>query len=505
LDADVNWITEPELLFGMGQKTEDPRDGLTLFGPLDADKAGGIRPGVVGTRNGINRFVRWSLDIQRPILGIEKNRIARPPFPGFQAAFGIPWQNKPVLTKEVNPDELAQVLHLEEGHIRVFRAVEIYVRAMETVLKEEEVAPNIWFIIIPDEVKQLCRPKSRVDSESRLPARAKPQAKHLQQMKQMHTLFKDHESDMEPYYFEVNFHNQLKARLLKHKVPTQIVLESTIAFRDFVRDNGSYVRDLTEMESAIAWNLSTASFYKAGWRPWKIAAIRDGVCYVGLVFKKDDTSFDERSACCAAQMFLDSGDGIVFKGNLGPWYDQRTKQYHLSRHAAYDLIKQAVSSYRDRTGGDPRELFIHGRTFFSDEEWRGFEDAVNHSTNIVGIRIVRSDELRLYRIGRNPVLRGLTHTISERLGYLWTSGFIPRIRTYAGREVPRPLQINICRGSANLDTVFRDIMALTKLNYNTCMYADGLPVTLRFADSVGEILTAGPIGTVAPLPFKYYI
>jgi len=30
-------------------------------------------------------------------------------------------------------------------------------------------------------------------------------------------------------------------------------------------------------------------------------------------------------------------------------------------------------------------------------------------------------------------------------------------------------------------------------------------VTLRFADLVGEFLTAGPITPHAPLPFKFYI
>jgi hypothetical protein len=30
-------------------------------------------------------------------------------------------------------------------------------------------------------------------------------------------------------------------------------------------------------------------------------------------------------------------------------------------------------------------------------------------------------------------------------------------------------------------------------------------VTLRFADSIGEILTAGPIPDETPLPFRHYI
>lgn len=51
----------------------------------------------------------------------------------------------------------------------------------------------------------------------------------------------------------------------------------------------------------------------------------------------------------------------------------------------------------------------------------------------------------------------------------------------------------------------KDISALTKLNYNACIYADGVPVTLRFADKIGEILTASTDIKVPPIAFKYYI
>ncbi len=71
--------------------------------------------------------------------------------------------------------------------------------------------------------------------------------------------------------------------------------------------------------------------------------------------------------------------------------------------------------------------------------------------------------------------------------------------------MPKPLLINIRRGEVSMRTVLQDILALTKLNYNTCMLADGQPVTLKFADAVGEILTAGPLTEIPPLPFKHYI
>ncbi|UAC04631.1 hypothetical protein KVP06_02785 [Geobacter sulfurreducens] len=54
-------------------------------------------------------------------------------------------------------------------------------------------------------------------------------------------------------------------------------------------------------------------------------------------------------------------------------------------------------------------------------------------------------------------------------------------------------------------TVCQDILSLTKLNYNACIFGDGLPVTLRFANSIGEVLTAGKNIRAEVLTFKHYI
>ena len=114
--------------------------------------------------------------------------------------------------------------------------------------------------------------------------------------------------------------------------------------------------------------------------------------------------------------------------------------------------------------------------------------------------------MKLYRHGTMNIARGLGWVKSPWMAYLWTKGFVPRLQTYAGREVPNPLSIEVCRGEADIKQVMADVLALTKLNYNACIYGDGVPVTLRFADAVGEILTAAPRkGELPPLPFRYYI
>jgi hypothetical protein len=113
--------------------------------------------------------------------------------------------------------------------------------------------------------------------------------------------------------------------------------------------------------------------------------------------------------------------------------------------------------------------------------------------------------MKLFASGRIPLLRGSYYKLGQRRALLWTTGYIAPLATYPGREVPNPLLIEINRGDADIDRVLADIMGLTKVNFNACLFADGLPVTLRFADAVGEILTAAPISDDAPLPFRHCI
>ena len=208
-------------------------------------------------------------------------------------------------------------------------------------------------------------------------------------------------------------------------------------------------------------------------------------------------------------MFLQDSDGLVFKGAMGPWYSPETGQYHLSRSEAKKLIEAVLKTYSEEHRDPPRELFIHGRTRFNDEEWAGFCDAIDLSiTKLVGVRITLSNEYKLYTSGENAVCRGTTLRIGQRLGLLWTTGFIEKLGTYPGRETPNPLRVEIVNDTKNdttIETVVSDIMMLTKMNFNSCVYADGIPVTMRFADAIGDVLMTAKDTKVPPLPFRYYI
>jgi hypothetical protein len=48
-------------------------------------------------------------------------------------------------------------------------------------------------------------------------------------------------------------------------------------------------------------------------------------------------------------------------------------------------------------------------------------------------------------------------------------------------------------------------LGLTKINYNACNYNDGLPVTIRFANKVGDVLTMGSARDAEKQPLKIYV
>jgi len=506
------YIDEPALLFNFDQPMLDPRDGLSLFGPLDKAKPEGIRWAVIGPKESIGRMKRWVGKVQRPVISGD-NLTARPPFPGFEAAFNTLWSPNPVLVREVPEDELREYAYGSDKYQRVYRTVYMYSNGIKSALRTEDVTPDVWCVVIPEYIYRNCRPKSIIPPDLRVypnAAMSMETARKRYEEPSLPLLPEDSELNKlaEQYLYEVDFHNQLKARLLHSLAPTQVIRETTIAHREFTNAFGRPTRNLDDLESTIAWNISTAIFYKAGGRPWKLGAAREGVCYIGLVFKRDERDRDPKTACCGAQMFLDSGDGVVFKGAVGPWYRGKRGEFHLDRSSAKEVVRMCIDEYSRRNDGMlPRELFIHGQVAFDDEEWAGFQEGMEEDAKVIGVRIRLVSGFKLYRTKTHPVLRGIGCIIDERKGFLWTKGMIPRLRTYPGREVPKPVLVDVCRGEADIHTVMADILALTKLNYNTCIYADGLPVTLRFANAVGEILTAGPARKldVPPLPFKYYI
>jgi hypothetical protein len=500
--TEIKIVDEPKLEFGYKQKLEDPRNGLFLFGPLvDHRKPAQIRAGVVGTQQGVSIFRSWLQRVNSYIPAPKQGVAHQFAFPGFEAAFRTSWPSNPVVELAISATDIGNSIRQSDRHKAIYDTVTLFERAIRTQLRNDDLQVDVWFVVIPDEVWRLGRPLSRLDKSEAIYSTRSLGSRVARRLFREPSLFAEEMEAAEIYRYELNFHHQLKARLIRSRAVVQVVRESTLMVVD-VDDPG---RRRLQDAATVAWNLCTTAYFKSGGRPWKLANVRDGVCYVGIVFKINTVDPTRGNACCGAQMFLDSGDGLVFKGAVGPWYSNETREFHLPREEARSLMTHLLRSYYEEHKREPIELFIHGRTRFNDAEWSGFREAVPPHINLVGVRITRSQDMKLFGPERIPLLRGSSYKLNSYRALLWTSGYIPSLDTYPGRETPNPLLIEIARGEAELDTVINDVMGLTKVNFNACLYSDGLPVTLRFADAVGEILTAAPVPEGAPLPFRHYI
>jgi hypothetical protein len=490
-------FNEPELEFRYGQRVRDPHDGLALFGPFDADlpsHPGSLTYIVLGTDEGISKFNIWAKAMNRPALEAPRgNQRLWPPFPGFEATFCSKWPREPVWSFSIDRDKLLNASRYQEAHERAFKVVGYYLEGLQRAsIRDEKI--GVAICIVPDEIWRNCRPESRiVNPVGQVISSSRVRARKAGQLE----LFDDF--NQEQYWLSTDFRRQLKARSMRHEIPLQIIRESTLRLSN---QNPLGQRGLTPLSDRM-WNIGTTIYYKCGGKPWRLVTARDGVCYIGIAFRRAN----HNTACCAAQMFLDTGDGVVFLGKYGPWYSPRKKQFHLSKSAARDLLKGVLDTYQQLEGKELTEIFLHSRSTISDEEFSGYQEACPSNVKLVGVRVRlnRRNSPRLYRTGNMPVLRGTFWKLDDQSGFLWGSGFKPRIATYDGWEVPLPLRIDVQHGDATVERVAQDILGLTKLNYNACRLGDAEPVTIGFSDAVGEILVTNPTVSDRKPNFKYYI
>jgi hypothetical protein len=500
--ASVEVLPEPALEFRHAQRALDPRDGLSLFGPFDTEAPGrptSISYGLIGTEAGIRSFLVFSPILASPVADNAEttNLQLWPPYPGFDSALHADWPAKPTRTHTLDDHALEEAAQKGDAHQRAFQVVTRFLDGIEDFRRSAEERIDLAICVVPEYVWRNCRPLSHVIAPVGSPLPLKERKRRASGQLDLSRSY-----EPEPYRYSVDFRRQLKARSMYALIPIQLIRESTLRIGEPTDENR---RTLTPL-SDRAWNVASAAYYKAGGKPWRLSTARDGVCYVGLVYHRTPREMGDRTACCAAQMFLDTGDGVVLRGEFGKWYSPDTHEMHLSKDAARDLMSKVLREYEGLPGKVPlREVFLHYRSSITDLEFEGFKAACPSDVRVTGVHIRPERRVRLFRQGTRPVIRGTFWETSARSGYLWSSGFKDRLGTYDGWETPVPQRLVIEFGDAKLRQVATDIFGLTKLNYNSCRFGDSRPVTIGFSESVGEILVSNPTVKMASSKFRYYM
>ncbi len=163
----LEYLEELQLVFEGNQKAEDPRDGLVLFGPYEKLEPFKVIAGVIGRNEGIERYSSFVQELSSPIFSKKKiygkvkdDYIQRPNFPGFEAVFGVKWPHEPQVQVKISQKEIDSNLTNTKKSKRTSDIVDVYLSKLFQYKEEEDVTPNIWFIIVPKSVFLKCRPNS---------------------------------------------------------------------------------------------------------------------------------------------------------------------------------------------------------------------------------------------------------------------------------------------------------------------------------------------------------
>jgi hypothetical protein len=74
------------------------------------------------------------------------------------------------------------------------------------------------------------------------------------------------------------------------------------------------------------------------------------------------------------------------------------------------------------------------------------------------------------------------------LGLVFSSGFVPFLRGYAGNRIPHPVEVTENWGSMDFQQVARDLLRLTKLDLNSPEFCTDLPITLAKCQEIKDVL-----------------
>ncbi|MEU1721847.1 hypothetical protein [Nonomuraea sp. NPDC005692] len=458
-------FAEPLLLFGDDGLHIDPKAGIARYGPRSWKVSGRhparLRVGLIGTPQLIESARDWLMGRAEGVLGDAKN----PEFPGWQndRGFFSSLEFDDAWNEELGQSELRDVLETKSQQDR-FGAVLVLYEAKLRLLSERDSTPDYVVIPISDQLVRRCGVADYRDPDQGLVHRDLRQA--------------------------------LKARAMKYRFPTQIIREPTLDGRD------------KTPPSRIAWNFFTAMYCKAGGYPWSPYGLASGTCYVGVGFYRPMGTSETTMQTSLIQAFNERGDGLVLRGHDFDWDPKKTgsRSPHLTEEAANQLMELILDRYEREMKQRPTRVVVHKTSRYWPGELEGFRTAIESRVRRYDLMALQPQSVvRLITTSKYPPLRGTRFSIGD-LDYLYTTGYISALREFHGMHVPSPLQVADHVGQdTSRDTLLREVLALTKLNWNSAALGGLLPITIKFSRLVGEVMKEIPADR-DPLPqFKFYI
>lgn len=483
----VSYLEEPILEFGSGSHV-DIRRGLIDNGPFDIQekkrRPDVIRVGLVGTAQSITDGRSWLERISKGIAAkASRKPNLFPAFPGFtnESAFRSHLLFDDSLVNTLSPREFASIGGVADPTARCESLAELFVDACRSVYDK---GADIVVVAYPLEVFPLLGEDNR-------------EVKHEAE--------DDDKRDDPMPISKVDLHDILKCRAMQAKIPIQVIRPATYneKLKRKETDLRGKQRQLQD-EATRAWNIMVGMYYKAGGIPWRIPRPETDLdtFYLGIGFFR---SVDKETLhTSVAQVFNERGYGVVVRGGQVE-RSNTDRQVHLTDSAIRDLLLRSMKGYRSEHHHAPARLVVHKSSIFNQEEITGVLAAASSlSIDYVDMLSLSPSSIRLFRDGYYPPLRGTVFELDEHRRLLYTRGTVAFYEEYPGMYVPRSLMVRFDHINTPKDDLCTEILRLTKMNWNNCQMDELMPITIRAARQVGDILKHAPEGDIAE-HYKYYM
>jgi hypothetical protein len=459
---------EPHLEFGDNHHHPDPRLGLFEAGPLQIPLGDVVNIAIVGDSKTVEDAKAFFVEAATGFKGKgEKHPNLHPDFPGLgnQNPFRCKFEIAEGATASISQSKIDKIRKEPNHGKAVEMAVDEIVQQLQT-LDDGSHRPHVAIVALPVSLIERVW-NAKVDSKA--------------------TVEKDDSGGSDA----PDFRGMLKAKAMGLSFPIQIVWEDVFDEaakipRKIKENRARKIQD----QAGRTWNLLTTLYYKGTGRiPWRKMP-HDGeftACYIGVSFYREVGG--QQLFTSAAQMFDERGRGFILKGKRA-FTESRGKHPYMTKADACQLIRDALAAYKNHHKNYPARVIVLKTSRFREEEADGILEALDEAgaelRDLVWVQ--ESYSVKVLRDGNYPVMRGTFVDLGGK-GLLYTNGSIPYYGTYPGMYDPRPLLLCPYKGSdSTIAQIASEVLALTKINWNSTQINQKLPIPIRAARAVGEVL-----------------
>jgi len=446
-------LTEPKLLFSNKQGNnyvldEHPLRGLVSNRPYDYPITqngllSSIKIGVICPKTESQLLDEYLLQAQSRHSPAESEKDYLIDYPGFSSAFGLPIQ----IPRSGNSGWIVcpepTKANYQESTIELSRSITQAINELDSSSK-----PNVIIIFVPNRWKN----------------------------------FRNFETENENF----DLHDYIKAYCAQRGIASQFLEQETIA----------------DKYQARIW-LSLALYAKSMRTPWVLNTLDSETAFVGLGFSINQKAIHGRHVVLGcSHLYNARGEGLQFRlSSIENPIIVRSNAF-MSREDARNVGETIRTLFFESSNKLPRRVVIHKQTAFRKDERDGLRDGLTGVEEIDMLEINFDSALRYvasiqkqdgkFDEDNYPIRRGTVVQLDSYSSLIWVHGVTDAVtrglKYYKGkRRIPTPLIVRRHVGSSNITQIATEILALSKMDWNSADMYSKLPATIQSSQKIARI------------------